>query len=539
MSKFVTLLGRRSDPGSAKPTIAQRPPAAHQPPVVQVPPAVDPLPAMQMPPDLDPLPAMQMPPAPQLQTAASLEPVPVAPVKAINTPPNEPEIELDNELFFPIATQLGQENETVRNLLMDAEHKIGELDSIKVSIARLVEPVCNTLRGYEETKSEKLILQRALNTTREVCNKLRDDLSTAEKKATKFKIECTRLQEIAALAKQTIAGLERTKAEQLAELGVHRAHIAELQGLTQQQASDLRLTRDENLRLGDRVVTADQRIVQVEGESQASQQETRKVKEERASLQASLEKTLSELAQTARRLSDADKAVASTQARLKATEINLAEVQTERSRLVAALDEANHAHREETNVLNSRLEALQARGTLTDKLLEEARQALIARSEEMRTFDRRVADASTTNDTLAERLSSLEAILAERELQIRDLELARALLTDEANKLIHAATAREGIYQNTQQDIREKNDLVELLEEQIAAAHGAHEMQIESLQAQLQREQLERSMAEGALETARKDVSRLQQEVGTLRSRIHTDGGDEAPATQDRIKRAA
>ena len=69
---------------------------------------------------------------------------------------------------------------------------------------------------------------------------------------------------------------------------------------------------------------------------------------------------------------------------------------------------------------------------------------------------------------------------------------------------------------------------MELLEEQIAAAHSAHEMQIESLQAQLQREQLERSMAEGALETARKDVSRLQQEVGALRSRIIADGGGEA-----------
>ncbi len=462
-----------------------------------------------------------------------------APVKIVTPPPNEPEIELDNELFFPIATQLGQENETVRNLLMDAEHKIGELENIKTTIARLVDPVCNTLRGYEATQSEKLILQRALNSTREVCSKLRDDLSAAENKATKFKIECTRLQEITTLAKQTIAGLERTKAEQLAELGVHRAHVAELQGLTQQQASDLRLTRDENLRLGERVVGADQKIVQLEGEAQTTQHEARKIKEERASIQASLEKTLNELAQTARRLSDADKAVASTQARLKATETNLTEVQTERSRLAAALDEANHAHREQINLLNSRLEALRARGTMTDKLLEEARRALMARAEEMRTFDRRVNDAGTTNDTLAERLSSLEAKLAERELQIRDLELARALLTDEANKLIHAATAREGIYQSTQQNIREKNDLVELLEEQIAVAHGAHDMQMENLRAQLQREQLERSMAEGALETARKDVSRLQQEVGTLRSRIITEGGDEAPTEQDRIKRAA
>ena len=263
------------------------------------------------------------------------------------------------------------------------------------------------------------------------------------------------------------------------------------------------------------------------------------MKEEHSVIRASLEKTLGELAQTARRLSDADKAVASTQARLKATEINLAEVQAERSRLGAALDEANHVHREQINMLNSRLEALQVRGTMTDKLLEEARKALIARAEEMRTFDRRVADACTTNDTLAERLSSLEALLANREVQIRDLEQARTLLTDEANKLIEAATSRESLYQNTQQNIREKSDLVHLLEEQIAAARSAHSMQVESLGAQLQREQLERSMAEGALETARKDVSRLQQEVGTLRSRILTEGSNQAPAAEDRIKRAA
>ena len=163
----------------------------------------------------------------------------------------------------------------------------------------------------------------------------------------------------------------------------------------------------------------------------------------------------------------------------------------------------------------------------------------MARAEEMRTFDRRVVDASTTNDTLAERLSSVEALLAERELQIRDLEQARTLLAEQAHKLIQAATSRERTYQGAQESIREKNDLVDLLEEQITAARSAHEMQIESLAAQLQREQLERSMAEGALETARKDVSRLQQEVGALRSRIVADGGAEERATPDLIKRAA
>src|SRR5687767_15677456 len=101
MTKLVTFLGRKSVPETAKPSAAPAPAA-------------------------------------------------VASAKA--------DIELDHELFSPIATQLGQENEVVRNLLLDAEHKIGELEIIKRSIGKLVDPVSKTLRDYEETKSEKLSL---------------------------------------------------------------------------------------------------------------------------------------------------------------------------------------------------------------------------------------------------------------------------------------------------------------------------------------------------------------------------------------------
>ena len=44
-------------------------------------------------------------------------------------------------------------------------------------------------------------------------------------------------------------------------------------------------------------------------------------------------------------------------------------------------------------------------------------------------------------------------------------------------------------------------------------------MQIEQLNAQLQREQLERSMAEGALESGRKDIARLMREIARLQHR--------------------
>jgi hypothetical protein len=110
--------------------------------------------------------------------ATAPQPTP-APAAAV---PAKPDIELDHELFSPIATQLGQENEVVRNLLLDAEHKIGELEIIKRSIGKLVDPVSKTLRAYEEAKSEKLSLQGTLNTTRLAYNKLRDEFDAAEKK---------------------------------------------------------------------------------------------------------------------------------------------------------------------------------------------------------------------------------------------------------------------------------------------------------------------------------------------------------------------
>jgi hypothetical protein len=47
----------------------------------------------------------------------------------------------------------------------------------------------------------------------------------------------------------------------------------------------------------------------------------------------------------------------------------------------------------------------------------------------------------------------------------------------------------------------------------------ANETQLEQVNAQLQREQLERAMAEGALESGRKDVARLLGEIAAMQHR--------------------
>jgi chromosome segregation ATPase len=452
-----------------------------------------------------------------------------APAEAIT---QKADIELDHELFSPIATQLGQENEAVRNLLLDAEHKIGELEIIKRSIGNLVDPVSKTLRAYEEAKSEKLSLQGTLNSTRVAYGKLRDEFDAAEKKSRVFEAESLRLRDLVAVAQQSVAALERTKAEQMAELAARRTQIAELQRHAQQQGSDLQLTRDENLRLIERIALADKRAVQLDGQTQAALQKAMQADQERAAVQASLNKAQADLAQTARRLGETDKTLTATQSRLKLVEIGLVEAQAERTRLSTALDEANHKHLDEMNVQNSRFEALQARSSMTENLLQEARQTLMARADEIRTFERRVEETSTARGNAGERLDQVTIALAERELQIRNLEQAHAALSEQNRTLANAVAARENAHSYAQEKIKEQRDLVELLEKQLHASREANEMQMEQLNAQLQREQLERSMAEGALESGRKDIARLMREVAALQYRPVTPTASEAPAVR-------
>jgi chromosome segregation ATPase len=493
MSKFVTLLGRKSEARNVPQSVVEQPPSAAQPTVA--PPAA--------------------------------------------APPPQTDVELDEDLFVPVAAKLGEETEAVRNLLLDAEHKIAELDTIKTSIARLLDPVTSTLRSYEETKSEKLILQRALNNAQEVCSKLRDDLAAVQNKAAAFKAECARLQEVAALATQNMATLERNNAKQLAELADYRTRSAELQNLAQRLAAELQLGRSENLRLGEGVAAADRKIVQLEAEIQTVQQQARQIGHERAAVQASLDKTFDELAQTTRRLTEAEKAHASTAVRLQAAERNLADAQAERSQLSATLDETVHQHRDKLNVLSSRLETVQARSSLTENLLGEARAALASRAEQIRALERRLREAATAQGTAAEQLGSAQAALAEREAQIKNLEAERGVLSEHGRKLIQLADEREVARREAQQQIAEQSGLVTRLQDELDAARSSHEVRIDDLKAQLQREQLDRSMAEGALEGARKEMARLLAEISALRGRVIAQSAAGPSAAHDLLKRAA
>ncbi len=288
-----------------------------------------------------------------------------------DTKPRPKAGDLDKELFLPIARELGKDNDSIGALLINAEQKIDEIESIKREIGKLVEPVTDKLRSLEQTKSE---------------------LADSRGRIAVLEGQCARLEQDLAAARQQAATLEAFKAEQAAELMARQTQVADLQGRVLRQTEENSAAREESQHLKDDLAAAGKRAVALEAEAEAVRQKLAASDDDRAALRTSLGKVLAEKDQMAARLLDAEKALASAQTRAQAAEQQLGDTRNERQRLAAALEEAKQKHQGEVAAHKASYDALLARTASTEKLLEDMRKSMLERAEEIRTLDRRLAE---------------------------------------------------------------------------------------------------------------------------------------------------
>jgi chromosome segregation ATPase len=433
-----------------------------------------------------------------------------------NAAPTDNPLELDEELFSALGAQLGGENESLRNLLLDANAKIGELDTIKNAVGKLVDPVSKALRAFEAEKSEKISLQTVLNNTRTAYGKLRNEVADLEKKASFSEKECQALRQELTTTQNVLRTLEATKAEISIDIAARRAQIADLEARLAQETGEGKALREENRRLDERLSNADKRIVSLESELNAARQRLLMIEDEKRSQQISLDKISVEAARVSRKLAETEASLTATQGRLRHVEGNFAELSTERARLANAIDESNERHDHELTTQRMRFDALQARAAASEKLLGEAREHLLARADEIRIYDRRAGELALERDSLQARISDLETERIQRESEFTEVDQARATLMERSAALARAFTAKEAALTRAEDTIAALNEQVAALESARAAEKQASEQRIEELSASLRREQMQCSVVEGALETARKDFARLMREAMAL-----------------------
>jgi crescentin len=437
-------------------------------------------------------------------------------VPAIKAADPDAHLDLDEELFSSIGAQLGSNNETLRNLLLNANHKISELDSIKDAVGKLVAPVSKALRDFETEKADKINLQAALSNTRTAYGKLRNEVTDLEKKASAAEREADQLRKDLTFAENAAKALETVRGELSVEIAQRRAQITDLEGRLGQEAVETKALRDENERLKSRQITVDKHVVQVEAEINGLRQKLVLAEDEKRALQTAYEKSASDVQRLARKLAETENTLSATHSRLRNVENSLAEMTSERGRLSAALEEATERHAGELTKQQMRFDALTARSNATDRLLTEAREHLAARSEDVRMLDRRLSEITLERDTLATRLSTTETELLQRDGSLHDVENARTALLERAGALAKAYNTKEAELAQAQEALQALLDKVTFLEDEARTKTLSTEKQIDELNEALRREKVERAVVEGALEAARKDFSRLMRELMAL-----------------------
>jgi crescentin len=441
------------------------------------------------------------------------------------------------EAYADVGSRIGEENEALRNLLFDTGRKIGELDELKAAFDKIVTPFNNTLRALEQEKSQNIGLNGQLAESRTAYETLRADFYKIEKRATFLDTESERLRDDLELARESARGLESQRNDLASQISAQNIQITELERQLAQETTQHRTLSENKRTLTDHLEAAEKRNVALEGELAAARERLALLSNEQQTAKTSLEQALSEIARLTRRLTESENNFAATRTQLGKLEASFAETSAERTRFAAALDEAREAHQTERNGLNMRLDALQSRTATAEKLLTEARQNLIARTEEVRAFDRKAVEATIGRNNAEKRLAQIESGHEARERHIKDLEQSRAALVERTNALTKTLKSRETALARAEERVQSLTERSAHLEADIQIGRTNVEKRVEDLNSLLQRERMERAVVEGALEAARKDNSRLQSEVAALRAALRRGSIETAaPASEEPVK---
>ena len=111
------------------------------------------------------------------------------------------------------AEKIGEENEALRNLLLDAGMKIRQFDEYKIAFGKLIEPATQALRTLEQEKTNNVELRRKLEQSVARCDQLRARTHELETRHAILIGENEKLRQELDLARVEARDAERSRAE--------------------------------------------------------------------------------------------------------------------------------------------------------------------------------------------------------------------------------------------------------------------------------------------------------------------------------------
>ena len=237
------------------------------------------------------------------------------------------------------------------------------------------------------------------------------------------------------------------------------------------------------------------------------------MEDENANLTEALSGRVDDFNRTSRRLTEVENDLEATRNRLNHTRTLLNETKNERKALADQVDEVNAQFQAEKISLTMKIDAMQSRITLGERLLTEARNSLIAKTDELRNAERRILENNVSVTSFEQKLSKQKATIDGLERQVRELEQSRVTLIERANSLTKNLKARDSALAKLDDRIPVLMGRIDQLETMAESNRATYQSRVDELTAALEAERMGRAVAEGALEMARRERGALQREL--------------------------
>jgi crescentin len=289
------------------------------------------------------------------------------------------------------------------------------------------------------------------------------------------------------------------------------------------ETGNVRVLSEEKRLLVERTDVSDKRIVELEAEVAQARERLTLLQNDKDTLQGALDRKLAESSRMSRRLAESESALSDSRSRLRQMESNLAAAESERNRLAAACDEANEQRQSEVYALELKLEALRSHADAAEKLAAGVRQSLVTRTEELRLAETKLSEVTVARSETDKKVAQLSVVSEGWEQQTKKLEQTVAELTERYKIVSETLTANESSLVHAREKVKSLIAQIEQIQMDADANRAKTEEDIVQLNATIEHERCERSLAEGALEQARSDYARIQQQMAQERATRRVD----------------
>jgi crescentin len=425
----------------------------------------------------------------------------------------EAETRGENAAFADVGARIGEENEVLRNLLVDTSHQFAAIDDLKKSFNGLLDPLNSFLSSLEHERADNASCRGALKALRGAHEKLRAEFQTLEKKSFDLEVGNEGLGRSLASAVQQVQLLEDERTKSDSEKAAQRVALAQATKQLGEESSKVRRLSDEKRLLGERLDTSEKRAAMLEAELAQARERIALLENDTASLKAALDKTLAESSRTSRLLAESGSTLLDLRANLDQTEKSLALAEAERSRLVSACDEANERRQSEVYALELKLDGLRSRTDTAEKMLASMRQSFAAGAEELRAAEAKLFETSLARSEAEKQAADLLIVSESQQQQNRLLEQEISDLKARWSVLSQDFAASERSRQEAEERINSLMGQVEQLQLDSTAYRSKAEEDFVRLSAVIEQERSDRAVAEAALARARKDYNRIQMQT--------------------------